>query len=216
MRSIHEGHNNKTGFYRAFGWLYKHHPRTAIENIRFVTERLCERKIKRKSKNASDPEGDFEMVDTEDKPAELLVKMPHGYYKDLLNIVVLAMRGELTNPALSKFESLNVQLIRAETRNKKEWDAIKETKKKQNEELGLEEAKNRRGAESQKAAAARAQKAKAERKQKREADFAVLKEKLEHDKPFLALYATVAQIFADELAKDVGMSPLVPGAGWRC
>ncbi|KAJ1308717.1 hypothetical protein OPQ81_004408 [Rhizoctonia solani] len=65
MRSIHEGHSNKIGFYRAFGWLYKYHPRTAIENLHFVTERLCERKIKRKAKVPKQGEEDFELVEAE-------------------------------------------------------------------------------------------------------------------------------------------------------
>jgi hypothetical protein len=204
MRSIHEGHGNKFGFYRAFGWLYKYHPRTAVENLRFVTERLCERKIKRKPKNSDNSDEGFELVNTEDGPSEQIVKMPHGYYKDLLNIVVLAMRGELTNPALEKFSSLNVPPVKHKSRTLEEWKSIKAAKTKQNEQLGGEEAKKRREAESQQAAAERALKAKEERKNKRESHLALLKEKLEHDKPFLALYATVAQIFAHELAKDVG------------
>ncbi|CAE6463855.1 unnamed protein product [Rhizoctonia solani] len=203
MRSIHEGHSNKIGFYRAFGWLYKYHPRTAIENLRFVTERLCERKIKRKNKGPKDGEEDFEIVDAEGEVTEKVAKMPHGYYKDLLNIVILAMRGELTNPALEISGSLNVPPIRHKVRTKKEWEAIKAAKKKQNEELGVDEAKKRRGAESQQTVAAQAQKAKEERKGKINSDRALLKEKLENDKSFLGLYAAVAQIFAEELAKDV-------------
>ncbi|CAE6398994.1 unnamed protein product [Rhizoctonia solani] len=205
MRSIHEGHSNKLGFYRAFGWLYKYHPRTAVENLRFITERLCERKVKRKTKGPKGGEDDFEIVTAEEETAEKVAKMPHGYYKDLLNIVVLAMRGELTNPAIEQFESLNVPQLKCKKRTRQEWANIKATKKKQNEELGVEEAKKQREAESRQTVAAQAQKAKAERKEKRDADHALLKEKLENDKSFLALYAAVAQIFADELAKDVAL-----------
>ncbi|CAE6523541.1 unnamed protein product [Rhizoctonia solani] len=205
MRSIHEGHSNKIGFYRAFGWLYKYHPRTAIENLRFVTERLCERKVKRKNKGPKNGEEDFEMVEAEGETAEKISKMPHGYYKDLLNIVILAMRGELTNPALEKFDSLNVPPLKHKMRTKQEWEGIKAAKKRQNEELGVDEAKKRREAESRQTVAAQAQKAKEERKGKHDADRALLKEKLENDKPFLALYVAVAQIFAEELAKDVAL-----------
>lgn len=202
MRSIHEGHGNKIGFYKAFGWLYQNHPRTAIENLRYVTEPLCERKIKRKSKHDANRDGGFELVNAKDEPTEQIVKMPHGYYKDLLNIVVLAMRGELTNPVQHQFTSLNVPPLKRKTRTLKEWESIKETKKKQNEELGEEEAKKRREAGSKQVVAEQAAKAKEERKTKYEADAALLKEKLENDKQFLALYATVSQVFADELAKD--------------
>ncbi|KAF8759580.1 hypothetical protein RHS01_01836 [Rhizoctonia solani] len=190
MRSIHEGHSNKLGFYRAFGWLYKYHPRTAIENLRFITERLCERKIKRKSKGPRGGDDDFEIVQVEEGEVDKIAKMPHGYYKDLLNIVVLAMRGELTNSALDKFDSLNVPLIKHKTRTKKEWEAIKASKEKQNKELGVETAKKQR---------------EGRKKGRRDANHALLKEKLEHDKSFLALYVAVAQIFAQELGKDIAL-----------
>ncbi|CAE6467452.1 unnamed protein product [Rhizoctonia solani] len=205
MRSIHEGHSNKIGFYQAFGWLYKYHPRTAVENLRFITERLCERKIKSKAKGPKQGEDDFEMVEAEGEATEKIAKMPHGYYKDLLNIVLLAMRGELTNPALAKFESLNAPLRERKKRTKQEWENIKAAKKKQNEELGVDEAKKRREAESRQTVAAQAKKAKEEKKGKHDSDRALLKEKLENDKSFLALYTAVAQIFADELANDVAL-----------
>ncbi|QRW16090.1 hypothetical protein RhiXN_04091 [Rhizoctonia solani] len=205
MRSIHEGHSNKLGFYRAFGWLYKYHPRTAIENLRFVTERLCERKIKRKSKGPRGGDDDFEIVQVEEGEVDKIAKMPHGYYKDLLNIVVLAMRGELTNSALDKFDSLNVPLIKHKTRTKKEWEAIKASKEKQNKELGVETAKKQREEESRQTVAVQSEKAKEERRGRRDANHALLKEKLEHDKSFLALYVAVAQIFAQELGKDIAL-----------
>ncbi|KAG9102696.1 hypothetical protein FRC06_001404 [Ceratobasidium sp. 370] len=203
MRSVHEGHSNKIGFYHAFGWLYKRHPRTAIENLRFVVERLCERTIKHKPKKH---EGGFEIVDPEEAPTEEVIKMPHGYYKDLLNIVVLAMRNELGNPAIEKFNSLNVPLLKRKTRTKAKWASIKKTKQHQNRKYGVEEAQKLREEASRKVDVARAEKAKADRRAKRQTNFATLKSKLECDKSFLALYATVAHIFADALAKDIGES----------
>lgn len=50
---------------RAFGWLYEHHPRTAIANLSQLVAPVCV--IKSKS-----------------------TRMPHGYWKDLLNILALA------------------------------------------------------------------------------------------------------------------------------
>ncbi|KAG9078898.1 hypothetical protein FS749_009042 [Ceratobasidium sp. UAMH 11750] len=202
MRSIHEGHSNKTGFYHAFGWLYKKHPRTAIENLRFIVERLCERKIKRKPKIN---DSGFEIVDAEEAPTEEIVKMPHGYYKDLLNILVLALRDELGDPTIAEFKSLNVPLTQRTTRNKVGRDRIKNTKQQQNKNLGVEKAKQLRAKESRKAMAANAKMAKSKRRKKRGVDFAVLRSKLEHDKAFLALYSTIAQIFADALANDIAL-----------
>ncbi|QRV79639.1 hypothetical protein RhiJN_07654 [Ceratobasidium sp. AG-Ba] len=202
MRSIHEGYNNKYGFYHAFGWLYKKHPRTAIKNLSSIVERLCERTIKRQPKQS---DGEFEIVNSEVPQDEKVIGMPHGYYKDLLNIVVLAMRNELGNPSLSTFKTLNVPPIKRKSRTKAKWASIKKTKQHQNRKFGVEVAQGFRAEASERADAARAEKARADRKAKRQTDFAVLKAKLERDKPFLALYATVAQIFADALAHDVAL-----------
>ncbi|KAG8698551.1 hypothetical protein FRC08_005841 [Ceratobasidium sp. 394] len=125
--------------------------------------------------------------------------MPHGYYKDLLNILVLALRDELGDPTIRESKSLNVPL------NAQPGTKIKNTKQQQNKNLGVEKAKQLRAKESRKAMAANAEMAKSKRRKKRGVDFAVLKSKLEHDKTFLALYASVAQIFAEALADDVAL-----------
>ncbi|KAF7297135.1 hypothetical protein MIND_00946400 [Mycena indigotica] len=72
LRSIHEGKSEKEAFYMAFGWLYDKHPRTAIANLH----------------NLVDP------VITKPK-AEDKSGLAHGYWKDLLNILVLATVDEL-------------------------------------------------------------------------------------------------------------------------
>ena len=62
---------------RTFGWLYEHHPRTAIVNLSQLVTPVCD--VRSKSK---------------------IVKMPHGYWKDLLNILSLATLEQLdTYPA---------------------------------------------------------------------------------------------------------------------
>ncbi|KAF8993016.1 hypothetical protein BDQ17DRAFT_1392732 [Cyathus striatus] len=38
LRSIHDGKGDKRLFYRAFGWLYDNHPRTAISNLHLLVE----------------------------------------------------------------------------------------------------------------------------------------------------------------------------------
>ncbi|KAJ7662973.1 hypothetical protein B0H17DRAFT_1171606 [Mycena rosella] len=72
MRSIHDGKAEREGFYRAFGWLYDNHPRTAIANLHLLVEPVC-------AKPGKDVGG------------------AHGYYKDLLNILALATVDELSN-----------------------------------------------------------------------------------------------------------------------
>lgn len=70
FRSIHDGKSDKELFYRAWGWLYENHPRTAISNLHRLVEPVCSR-----------PKRD-----------QLL---PHGYWKDLLNILALATLDQL-------------------------------------------------------------------------------------------------------------------------
>ncbi|KAF9558115.1 hypothetical protein CPC08DRAFT_724685 [Agrocybe pediades] len=82
LRSIHDGKGEKEGFYRAFGWLYKNHPRTAISNLHLLAEPTCTSGKKNKGAGA------------------------HGYWKDLLNILALETVDELGN---SKFKFLHNQ-----------------------------------------------------------------------------------------------------------
>ncbi|KAF7374282.1 hypothetical protein MSAN_00311200 [Mycena sanguinolenta] len=74
LRSIHDGKSEKEAFYRAFGWLYDNHPRTAITNLHLLVEPVC-------LKPGHEPEAG----------------RAHGYWKDLLNILVLATVDELSN-----------------------------------------------------------------------------------------------------------------------
>ena len=70
LRSIHDGKSEKEAFYRAFGWLYDNHPRTAIQNLHLLVDPVCTR-----------PKVD--------------VGASHGYWKDLLNIVALTSLDQL-------------------------------------------------------------------------------------------------------------------------
>ncbi|KAJ7218268.1 hypothetical protein B0H12DRAFT_1031955 [Mycena haematopus] len=72
LRSIHDGKSEKEAFYRAFGWLFDNHPRTAITNLHLLVEPMCVK---------SDQE----------------TRRAHGYWKDLLNILALATVDELSN-----------------------------------------------------------------------------------------------------------------------
>ncbi|KAJ6561690.1 hypothetical protein B0H19DRAFT_1142314 [Mycena capillaripes] len=72
LRSIHDGKSEKEAFYRAFGWLYDNHPRTAISNLHLLVEPVCLKSDQEKG-------------------------LAHGYWKDLLNILALATVDELSN-----------------------------------------------------------------------------------------------------------------------
>ncbi|KAG8700493.1 hypothetical protein FRC08_004663 [Ceratobasidium sp. 394] len=224
MRSIHEGQSNRIGFYRAFGWLYKHHPRTALKNLKFLVEGSCARKIVHKLKikfdesqpNSSEaprPRRRPKVLPPIHRQTEdIEIKLPHGCYKDLLNILVLAMREELTDPSLTVFKSLNVPHNRYLERSLTEFKAIKKAKAEQNERLGITKAKEMRKAASLEKDNVRSANAKKDRRAKYDSDSALLKHKLDNDNQFLALYATVAHIFADQLAKDVEILKAIESA----
>lgn len=118
LRSIHEGKSEREGFYRAWGWLYREHPRTAIANLPALVEPLIERKRREKkdgevnlNTGSGAPNGDNRegvLVDLLDEPPEDVAMrgLSHGYWKDLLNLLVLAMEGELDANGV-EFQSLH-------------------------------------------------------------------------------------------------------------
>ncbi|KKO98523.1 hypothetical protein THAR02_09366 [Trichoderma harzianum] len=95
-RSIHLGKSSKNVFYRAAGWLAKNHPLTLVSNLRWLSRPIIEKKVQ---KNENDEgfikvekrEGDENAVDQYD----VRHGVSHGYWKDLLNILVLAMERKL-------------------------------------------------------------------------------------------------------------------------
>ncbi|KAH7922572.1 hypothetical protein BV22DRAFT_1197329 [Leucogyrophana mollusca] len=85
-RSIHDGKSDRGLFYRAFAWLFKNHPRTAIANLHYLVAPVCSR---------------YRTVKSKTGPIKLRVGASHGYWKDLLNILALATVDEL--PPRSSF-----------------------------------------------------------------------------------------------------------------
>ncbi|KAG2339345.1 hypothetical protein BDR05DRAFT_840741, partial [Suillus weaverae] len=87
VRSIHDGKSDKELFYKAFGWLFENHPRTALSNLYLLVEPVCTR-----------------LRPVKGKDTKKRVNMSHGYWKDLLNILALATVDELhPAPARSSF-----------------------------------------------------------------------------------------------------------------
>ncbi|KAL6693983.1 hypothetical protein J3F84DRAFT_58287 [Trichoderma pleuroticola] len=96
-RSIHLGKSSKNIFYRAAGWLAKNHPLTLIGNLRWLSRPIIEKKVKKEGENdegfikVEKRKGDENAVDQYD----VRHGVSHGYWKDLLNILVLAMEKKL-------------------------------------------------------------------------------------------------------------------------
>ena len=91
-RSIHLGKGEQESFYRCLGWMKDEHPRTVIENLQWLVCSTIETKVKKE-----DPEA-VVLLDnrsTEKNDFEVPQGGSHGYWKDLLNILVLAVNNEL-------------------------------------------------------------------------------------------------------------------------
>lgn len=195
LRSVHDGKSAREPFYRAFAWLYANHPRTAIANLRYLVEPCVKRKIKRKEKKA-DVDEDIEVITTEeatgnkmeeDFAQEITIGMPHGYWKDLLNILLLAVSDQLTPE--SSFDALHVRVKRGKVDKPTTRHAAAEG----------------RTAESLARDKASAAAAKVMRLQKHKQRTEALSQKLDKDKDFRALYVAVARLFTDGLARDIGI-----------
>ncbi|POR38518.1 Uncharacterized protein TPAR_01291 [Tolypocladium paradoxum] len=95
-RSIHLGKSSRKTFYRAAGWLAQNHPFTLVANLEWLSSPVIEKKAKKKGE---DDEGDAVLVQPEnvDERTKFDTKhgVAHGYWKDLLNILALAVNDKL-------------------------------------------------------------------------------------------------------------------------
>ncbi|KAI1814419.1 hypothetical protein GGS20DRAFT_411783 [Poronia punctata] len=96
-RSIHLGKSSQSVFYRCAGWLAQNHPLTLIANLRWLSRPVIQKKLPKE-----EADSDMVMVNVEpekntDDVTRFDVKhgVSHGYWKDLLNILVLGVRGQL-------------------------------------------------------------------------------------------------------------------------
>ncbi|KAL6872901.1 hypothetical protein J3F83DRAFT_731330 [Trichoderma novae-zelandiae] len=96
-RSIHLGKSSKHVFYRAAGWLAKNHPLTLMGNLRWLSRPVIEKKVRKEDESdegfikIEKREGDEDAMDRFD----VQYGVSHGYWKDLLNILVLGMEKKL-------------------------------------------------------------------------------------------------------------------------
>jgi len=95
-RSIHLGKGEQESFYRCLGWIKNEHPKTVLANLQWLVRPVIEKKVKKEDDEAA------VLVEVEEpsKDADYAVLhgVSHGYWKDLLNMLVLA--------ATQKFDAL--------------------------------------------------------------------------------------------------------------
>jgi hypothetical protein len=147
-RSIHLGKSNRVASYKAFGWLAENHPITLLTNLPWLVRPIIPKKAPKaegpeaKAKNADE---DFDIIDADNvdptKTHDVQFGVSHGYWKDLLNLVVFAANDQL------KVDGDPASLMNQHADNSKEgkrkrnWDqatakaARQQQKKEQNERV---------------------------------------------------------------------------------
>ncbi|KAF8341290.1 uncharacterized protein EI90DRAFT_3011918 [Cantharellus anzutake] len=205
LRSIHDGKSEKKGFYMAFGWLFQNHPRTAIANLSQLVEPIIDRPPKKKKKETTD--SDWTEVDKEDADDSVEVEyragFSHGYYKDLLNILLLAASDELTKPNLpfTGFDCVRPLWTYEGDKPSKahRWSSGSKLKQQQDSSPRLTKRQKRalRTSPPETHAQLKAKRA--------QATYDDLSKKLISSPEFRALFISVARIFASKLSEEIAI-----------
>lgn len=110
-RSIHLGKSSRVASYKALGWLADEHPLTLLTNLQWLVRPVIAKKSakpdestetdgKKKPDDDDDDDDDFDMIGADDadptKDHDVRFGVSHGYWKDLLNLVVFAANDQLS------------------------------------------------------------------------------------------------------------------------
>ncbi|KAH9868790.1 hypothetical protein J1614_007864 [Plenodomus biglobosus] len=140
-RSIHLGKSNRVASYKALGWLAETHPLTFLSNLQWLVRPV----IVKKAPKSDDEEtvriadDDYDMADTEDanleKADHVRLGASHGYWKDLLNLVVFAANDQLTCEG-DPSALLNQKPDQSSTgKRNRTWDALAAKQQRQQKKL---------------------------------------------------------------------------------
>ncbi|CAO2657152.1 Nn.00g032780.m01.CDS01 [Neocucurbitaria sp. VM-36] len=150
-RSIHLGKSNRVASYKAFGWLAEYHPLTLLANLRWLVRPVIEKNPTKAEEKRKSEEGDFAMIDAEEsdpaKAYDVRYGVSHGYWKDLLNLVVFAANDQL------KFDGDPTAILNQKTddspkgKRKRNWDQatakeLRQKKKREQSERVQDKMKN--------------------------------------------------------------------------
>lgn len=95
-RSIHLGKSSRRTFYRAAGWLAQNHPLTLVANLGWLSRPVIEKKASKKSEDGEDDVVLVEPGNVDERTKfDTRHGVAHGYWKDLLNILALAVNDKL-------------------------------------------------------------------------------------------------------------------------
>ncbi|KAH5075446.1 hypothetical protein HBH95_130100 [Parastagonospora nodorum] len=101
-RSIHLGKSNRVAAYKAFGWLAQEHPLTLLTNLPWLVRPVITKKAPKSDDGETEKmsvDENFDTIGVEeagpDKAHDVRHGLSHGYWKDLLNLVVFAANDQL-------------------------------------------------------------------------------------------------------------------------
>lgn len=148
-RSIHLGKSSRVSAYKALGWLADNHPLTLLASLRWLVRPVIDKRATQTLDKVKDKEDedDFDMVDVDeadpDKAHDICYGVSHGYWKDLLNLIVFAAHKQLTCD-LEPSDLLNQKAEKNNSgKRKRDWDhsiakGLRHLKKKvQNERVQI-------------------------------------------------------------------------------
>jgi hypothetical protein len=196
-RSIHIGKGDRLAAYRAFGWLYQNHPRTFLVNLPWLSRPIIPRPKaktgdvkeggKEDGQEAKVGEDDFEIIELEASTFSTTSLdqengLAHGYWKDLLNMLAMAVNDEFRVGGDPK-KVLDVQSYRSDPA----------TKRKRTKSPGTDKWEREWDQE----------KAKTIRKGKLTSQSETVVEKLNNDAIYRAFHVAVARLFAEQLRHDL-------------
>jgi hypothetical protein len=134
-RSIHLGKGEQESFYKCLGWLKDEHPLTVLLNLQWLYRGVIEKKVKKKKDDDDDDivivrEGindDDETVIVEEDNPDILHGVSHGYWKDLLNILILDTNQQLQAQGLPRqiLHKKSAPWARRDNKRKRETDEPK-------------------------------------------------------------------------------------------
>jgi hypothetical protein len=97
FRSIHLGKGERDTFYRCYGWLASQHPITALQNLKWIVPATIPVKPKKYEVDSDTmvvDRPDTKEVPSEDEEYIVQDGGAHGYWKDLLEMLKLAVMGK--------------------------------------------------------------------------------------------------------------------------
>lgn len=194
-RSIHLGQSSRSVFYRCAGWLAQKHPLTLITNLRWLCRPVIQKKVKKTNEDDDTVLVEPELAEDDDAKHDVKYGVSHGYWKDLLNMLVLAVNKKFS-PLANPKDILNSQNSWSRTKSKHSGGSFKRRSAKIRHD-------NPEADEETKQQPTGPVEAKEARKETRKRRHEAALEALQSDPVYFSLHITISRLFAEQLKADI-------------